>query len=84
MWSGYRLSHTILMPSLKLGLLLAFSSLQVQSCRLREISPVGHAECQRCGVERVSSQDYIVGEKSVEAQVFIKIVDTGDHSPDSD
>ena len=42
------------------------------------------ASAQRCGVERVSSQDYIVGEKSVEAQVFIKIVDTGDHSPDSD
>ena len=74
MWSGYRLSHTILMPSLKLGLLLALSSLQVQSCRLREISPVGglsediSRECQRCGVERVSPQDYIVGEKSVEAQ----------------
>ena len=71
------------MPSLKLGLLLALSSLQVQACRLREISPVGHAECQRCGVERVSSQDYIVGEKSVEAQVFIKTVESGDQCYDS-
>ena len=41
MWSGYSLSHTILMPSLRLGLLLAFSSLQVQACRLRDYLPVG-------------------------------------------
>ena len=34
-------------------------------------------------MERVSPQDYIVGENSVEAQVFMLTVETGDQSPDS-